>query len=455
MEYISRTILTVTQLTEEIRKTLESEFPSVWVQGEISNCKRAPSGHFYFTLKDDASQIRCVMFKNQNKFLKFKIEDGLKALAWGRINVYSPRGEYQLIVETLEPAGLGGLMLALEQLKAKLTEEGLFDLSRKKTLPRRPENVGVVTSASGAAVRDIIRIIRRRSPGINILLSPTSVQGDKAPDEIVQALGRLVRLGTSEVIIIGRGGGSIEDLWAFNDERVVRAIASCPIPIVSAVGHETDFTLSDLAADIRASTPSAAAEIVAPDDNETWDTVSHLTARLRNAITNCLERNYQTLDDLTRAFQRPLRRIQEARFRLEDFVGRMRISALRSMNSSRRDVEAIQARLRPELLRRSLVSSSESLVLLSNRLERATRASLDEYRNRLNGLAAQLDALSPFRVLSRGYSITFRKVDDSVVSEIASVTEGDEIKTLVSDGEIVSRVILSRSTPWDSPISKE
>ena len=455
MESISRNILTVTQLTEEIRKILEGTFPSVWVQGEISNFKRAPSGHSYFTLKDDASQIRCVMFKNQNRFLKFKIEDGLKVLAWGRVNVYSPRGEYQLIVETLEPAGLGGLMLALEQLKAKLATEGLFDVSRKMPLPRRPRNIGVVTSASGAAVRDIIRIIRRRSPGINILLSPTSVQGDKAPDEIVEALGRLAGLGKSEVIIIGRGGGSIEDLWAFNDEKVVRAIASCQIPIVSAVGHETDFTLSDLAADVRASTPSAAAEIVAPDDSETWDTISHLTTRLRNAVSNCLTRNFQTLDDLTKAFQRPLRRIQEERYKLEDLTGRMRNCSLRNVNSSRRDLESMRARLRPELLRRSLALSSESLGALSSRLERVTRTSLEEYRNRLNGLAAQLDALSPFKILSRGYSITFKKVDDSIIRQVGSVAEGDEIRTLVSDGEIVSKVILSNLTPVKSTIIKE
>lgn len=302
MEFNERKILSVTELTEEIRKILEGTFPSVWVQGEISNFKRAPSGHAYFTLKDENSQLRSVMFKNQNRSLKFKLEDGLKILAWGRVNVYSPRGEYQLIVETMEPAGLGGLMLALEQLKAKLSAEGLFDVSRKRPLPRRPHNVGVVTSATGAAVRDIIRIIKRRSPGINILVSPTSVQGDKAPDEIVAALGKLTISGVPEVIIIGRGGGSIEDLWAFNDERVVRAIASCPVPIVSAVGHETDFTLSDLASDLRASTPSAAAELIAPDDEETWETISHMVARLKNVMLNYLNRNVQNLDELTRAF---------------------------------------------------------------------------------------------------------------------------------------------------------
>ena len=452
MEFNERKILSVTELTEEIRKILEGTFPSVWVQGEISNFKRAPSGHAYFTLKDENSQLRSVMFKNQNRSLKFKLEDGLKILAWGRVNVYSPRGEYQLIVETMEPAGLGGLMLALEQLKAKLAAEGLFDVSRKRPLPRRPHNVGVVTSATGAAVRDIIRIIKRRSPGINILVSPTSVQGDKAPDEIVAALGKLTISGVPEVIIIGRGGGSIEDLWAFNDERVVRAIASCPVPIVSAVGHETDFTLSDFASDLRASTPSAAAELIAPDDEETWETISHMVARLKNVMLNQLNRNAQNLDELTRAFQYPMRRIEEEKSKFEDLLGRMRKGSLRTMTSLRRDLETMSGRLRPEILKRCLLLSIEAREGLSGRLERSMKTSLEESRSSLNGLSAQLDALSPFKVLERGYSITFRRVDGSVVRESKTVVSGDEIRTLVSDGEIVSRVITSNLIPINREI---
>ncbi|MGC8602329.1 MAG: exodeoxyribonuclease VII large subunit [Desulfomonilaceae bacterium] len=455
MEFGERKIFTVSELTEEIRKILEGTFPSIWVQGEISNFKRAPSGHSYFTLKDDGSQIRCVMFKNQGRFLKFKLEDGLKVLASGRVNVYSPRGEYQLILEVLEPAGFGGLMLALEQLKAKLFAEGLFDASRKKSLPKRPYNVGVVTSATGAAVRDIIRIIKRRSPGINILISPTSVQGDKAPDEIVEALRRLIISGNLDVIIIGRGGGSIEDLWAFNDEKVVRAIASCEVPVVSAIGHETDFTLSDLAADLRASTPSAAAEIVAPDDSETWDAVSHLVARLRNGVRNSLTHNTQTLDELTHSFHYPLRRIQEERSKLEDFIARMKTHSLRIVSSARKDLEAMNQRVRPELLRKCLMLYVESFEGLSCRLERSIKISLDEYKNRLSGLGAQLDALSPFKIISRGYTVTFKKADGSVVREIKSVAKGDEIRTLVSDGEIISQVIISNMIPINSSILKK
>lgn len=440
MEYTERKILTVTELTEEIRKILEGGFSSVWVQGEISNYKRAPSGHSYFTLKDDNSQVKSVMFKGQSRFLKFKLEDGLKVLGWGRVSVYSPRGEYQLVVETLEPVGLGSLMLALEQLKAKLSAEGLFEVSRKKSLPRKPQTVGVVTSATGAAVRDIIRIIQRRSPGVNVVVSPTSVQGEKAPGEIIAALNRLVVSNLPDVIIIGRGGGSIEDLWAFNDETVVRSIAMCPMPIISAVGHETDFTLSDFAADVRASTPSAAAELVVPDDRETWDTVSHLFARLKNSMFNCLSRNVQTLDEITRTFLQPLRRIQDERLRLRDLSDRIKKNALRIVALARKDLEAMLVRLRPDILTRTHDVASDDLMQLNGRLSRSIRLSLEDFRQRLSGLVAQLETLSPLKVMLRGYSITFKVEDGSLVNEAQAVSQGEEIRTLVSYGEIISVV---------------
>ena len=440
MEYTERKILTVTELTEEIRKILEGGFSSVWVQGEISNYKRAPSGHSYFTLKDDKSQVKSVMFKGQSRFLKFKLEDGLKVLGWGRVSVYSPRGEYQLVVETLEPVGLGSLMLALEQLKAKLSAEGLFEVSRKKSLPRKPQTVGVVTSATGAAVRDIIRIIQRRSPGVNVVVSPTSVQGEKAPGEIIAALNRLVVSNLPDVIIIGRGGGSIEDLWAFNDETVVRSIAMCPMPIISAVGHETDFTLSDFAADVRASTPSAAAELVVPDDRETWDTVSHLFARLKNSMFNCLSRNVQTLDEITRTFLQPLRRIQDERLRLRDLSDRIKKNALRIVALARKDLEAMLVRLRPDILTRTHDVASDDLMQLNGRLSRSIRLSLEDFRQRLSGLVAQLETLSPLKVMLRGYSITFKVEDGSLVNEAQAVSQGEEIRTLVSYGEIISVV---------------
>jgi len=265
MDLPNRKVYTVSEFTGKIREILEREYPSVWIQGEISNFHSAPSGHLYFILKDDAAQIRCVMFRLQSRFLKFRPEDGLHIIAWGRVSVYALRGEYQLILDTMEPLGFGSLMLAFEQLKNKLAQEGLFDESRKKPLPSFPKTVGLVTSSRGAAVKDMIRILRNRAPWVNILVSPASVQGDKAPDEITAAIQRLCAAGDVDVIIVGRGGGPIEDLWAFNDERVVRAVASCRLPIVSAVGHETDFTLTDFAADLRAPTPSADAQMLVTD----------------------------------------------------------------------------------------------------------------------------------------------------------------------------------------------
>ncbi|MFH0957401.1 MAG: exodeoxyribonuclease VII large subunit, partial [Pseudomonadota bacterium] len=340
----------------------------------------------------------------------------------------------------LEPVGLGSLMLALEQLKAKLSVEGLFEASRKKCLPRKPQTVGVVTSATGAAVRDIIRIIQRRSPGVNVVVSPTSVQGEKAPNEIIDALNRLVASKLADVIIIGRGGGSIEDLWAFNDEAVVRSIAMCPTPIISAVGHETDFTLADLVADVRASTPSAAAELVVPDDRETWDTISHLVARLKNGMFNCLSRNVQTLDEITRTFLQPMRKIQDEHLKLKDLADRIKKNALRIVALARKDLEIMSVRLRPEILARTLNVASDDLKQLNQRLQRSIRLSLEDSKKRLSGFAAQLDNLSPLRVMHRGYSITFRVSDGSLVKEAQSLTPGEAIRTLVSDGEIISVV---------------
>ncbi|MEJ2717664.1 MAG: exodeoxyribonuclease VII large subunit, partial [Deltaproteobacteria bacterium] len=350
MELPERKIFTVTELTEQIKHLLEYEYPSVWVQGEISNFRSAPSGHYYFTLKDEHAQVRCVMFKPQNRFLKFRPESGLEVIAWGRLSVYSPRGEYQLILDTMEPRGIGSLMLAFEQLRDKLAAEGLFDEARKKKLPPFPKTVGLVTSRKGAAVRDMIRIATRRSPGIHILVSSTSVQGDRAPDEIVEALGRVTRADDVDVIIIGRGGGAIEDLWAFNDEKVVRAVAACPMPIVSAVGHETDFTLTDFAADVRASTPSSAAEIVVTDRRELQEGVLHLVARLRASVTSILDRYTRITGETVKRLYDPRRRIEERRQRLDELTTRLGLGIRRRLTVLRRETGATADRLRPEFL---------------------------------------------------------------------------------------------------------
>jgi exodeoxyribonuclease VII large subunit len=440
MELPERKIFTVSELTGRISDLLEQKFPSVWIQGEVSNFRPAPSGHVYFTLKDDQAQIRCVMFKIQTRFLKFRLENGLHVIAWGRLSVYALRGEYQLILDTMEPVGLGSLMLAFEQLKSRLAAEGLFDKSRKKPVPRLPKRIGIVTSPRGAAVRDMIRIIRRRLPGTNILLSPATVQGDHAPEEIRTAVRRLCEAGDVDVIILGRGGGAIEDLWAFNDERVVRTVADCTLPIVSAVGHETDVTLTDFAADLRASTPSAAAELLVPDKRELEAAVDHLEARLRNAVFSVLERNFRTVDELVNRFSDPRRQIQEKRMRLDELTLRLARIMRRTMASSRKDVESVASRCRPVHLSKTLASGKADVTGLFDRLSRCIHGTLKEDRASVENLASRLDSLSPLAVLSRGYSITFRAETSTVVTDSATVQAGDALKVRLHRGEVYCRV---------------
>ena len=440
MELPERKIYTVSELTVQIRDLLEREFPSVWIQGEVSNLRSAPSGHVYFTLKDEAAQIRCVMFKLQRRFLKFRLEDGLHVIAWGRISVYSLRGEYQLILDTMEPVGLGSLMLAFEQLKKRLTAEGLFDERQKKPLPPFPKRIGLVTSSRGAAVRDMIRISRRRFPGTHILVSPASVQGDRAPEEIVAAIDRLCHAGDVDVIIVGRGGGSIEDLWAFNDEKVVRAVAGCPLPTVSAVGHETDVTLTDFAADLRASTPSAAAEMVVPDKQDLQEGVIHLAARMRSCMRNFLERRVGILNELLRQLYDPRRQIQERRMRLDDLTIRLSSTIRRKLEMEGREIEAVATRLRPEYLNRGIQAGRDQCSALLTGLLRAMRNSLKECRSSVENIAARLDGLSPLSVLARGYSITVRPEMGTVISDAAQVRTGEEVLVRLHRGELSCQV---------------
>ncbi len=436
MELPERKIYTVSELTSEIKDLLEGEFPSVWVQGEISNFRPAPSGHHYFTLKDASSQIRCVMFKTQSRFLKFRPEDGLEVIAWGRLSVYVPRGEYQLILDTMEPRGFGSLMLAFEQLRDKLAAEGLFNDSRKRPLPAFPKTIGLVTSRKGAAARDMIRIAERRFPGINILLSSTSVQGEKAPQEIVAALERLCASGEPDVIIIGRGGGSIEDLWAFNDEKVVRAVASCPLPIVSAVGHETDFTLTDFAADLRAPTPSAAAELVVPNWRDLQDGVLHLTARARSSINRVLERAVGTVREGLKRLHDPRRKINERRQRLDDLTARLESATRRRLTSLTQETRGTVGRLRPDHLKNKLHALNEQRETLLGRLVRSQRASLKDSRGVLGNLASRLESLSPVAVLSRGYSVTVHPEKGIVIRDVADVELGEIVRVMLQRGAL-------------------
>lgn len=391
-------VYSVSQVNKLIKALVEDErrFANIQVRGEISNFKRYSSGHCYFTLKDAGGVLKAVMFKTAARTLRFEPQNGDTVIAVGRISVYERDGVYQLYTDLMIPEGTGDLMLAFEQLKQKLLNEGLFDESRKKQLPVNPKTVGIITSPSGAAVRDLITVSRRRNKGIKLLLYPVRVQGKEAPAEIAHAIEFMNRNKMADVLIVGRGGGSIEELWAFNEEQTVRAVAASEIPVVSAVGHETDFTLTDFASDKRAATPSQAAEIVVADANAYLNSVAELEKRLKNTVLNRLALSETTLERLQNlwALSNP-QRMLEGRMQRFDFA--------------------------------------------SVRLEQVFNAALTQKQHSCGVLAAKLDALSPLTVLARGYSVT-ENMGGKIIRSIADVRWGDEIVTQVGDGNVISVV---------------
>jgi exodeoxyribonuclease VII large subunit len=386
--------LTVKELTRIVKELLEGtlEIQGIWVRGEISNFKRHTSGHLYFTLKDDAAQVRCVMFKTRAFRLKFGPEDGMAVLVYGSVGVYERDGAYQLYVDDMQPDGIGSLYKAFVQLKSRLEAEGLFDVAKKRRLPVLPQRIGVVTSLKGAAVRDIINIAQRRWPGVSLVLSDVLVQGDGAPVDIIRGLSLVTRVPGVEAVIVGRGGGSIEELWAFNSEALARAIRACPVPVVSAVGHETDFTIADFAADVRAPTPSAAAEIVVPDVRRICDEMSVRRSRMTQAIKRMLgERKYA-------------------------------VAALSSRPVLRRGIDLVlQRRQHIDDMRYALVRYAGHLTDLRN--------------SQVQALAGKLEALSPLGILSRGYAICSRP-DGSVLRDATQVAAGERVGVRLSRGMI-------------------
>jgi exodeoxyribonuclease VII large subunit len=373
-------VYTVSDLTREIRDILESNFPSIWVEGEISNCHLHSSGHLYFTLKDDRAQIRAVMFRSQVQYLSFVPEDGMHVLCLGRLGVYEARGEYQLYLDFMEPRGVGALLLAFEQLKARLAREGLFNQERKRRIPFLPRVVGIVTSPTGAVIRDMLQILGRRFPNLQVVVRPVKVQGEGAAEEISQAIEDLNQWPGVDVIVVARGGGSLEDLWAFNEEKVARAIAASKVPVVSAVGHEVDYTIADFVADLRAPTPSAAAELIVP-----------LKADLERAI----------LDLRTRLLHAMEKNLKDRRAHVSNFMGRL---------------QDPRRRVRQErLLLDELLSS----------LQRAMKAELKLKRSLLEQRAAVLETLSPLKILGRGYSIVRRHPQREIIREASSLSKGD------------------------------
>jgi exodeoxyribonuclease VII large subunit len=412
-------ILTVGALNKLIRRRLEDEFSTLWLRGEISNFKAHPSGHFYFSLKDKEAQISAVMFRGFNSQLRFKPEDGMEVVVRGKITVYEPRGNYQIFCETMEPVGAGALQKAFEQLKRKLQAEGLFDSSRKRAIPAAPRHIAIVTSPSGAAIRDMLNVLGRRYKAAKITIVPCAVQGVKATAEIVRGLELANRLKDADVIIVGRGGGSVEDMWSFNEEAVARAIVASRLPVISAVGHEVDFTIADFVADLRAPTPSAAAELVAKNADE----LSASIRRLERGLITCYLGQINRLVERVRTSQRllidPRRKIADAIIRCDDLMDRLERMIYESIDRTRLELDMNTDRMKSRFQRR-----------------------LDFARSRFAKSAAMLDGLSPLKVLDRGYAIATRA--GRAITDADALSKGDLVEVRVAKGKFEAEITRSK-----------
>ncbi|HEX6834105.1 MAG TPA: exodeoxyribonuclease VII large subunit [Rudaea sp.] len=437
-----REIYTPSSLTRMARDVLEDTFPLIWVEGEISNCSRPGSGHIYFSLKDSSAQIRCAMFRNRSIYLRFKPGDGQRVLARVRVSLYEARGEFQLIVEHMEPAGEGALLREFERLKAKLAAEGLFDAQLKRPLPKLPRRIGVVTSPTGAAIRDVLSVLARRFPLAEVEILPVPVQGREAPPAIARMLQRASGMRRHDVLLVTRGGGSLEDLWAFNDEAVVRAIRACAIPVVSAVGHEIDVTLADFAADLRAPTPSAAAEILVPDQLA----MRRLLERDLQRITRCLRHRVETASQkLDHAIarlraQHPLARFKRDRERFAALGRRLRMARASRMLAAKNRLTAAGTRLFARNPALPIANARRHAQYLRDRLRAATIRQLETRVRRVGELARALNAVSPLATLQRGYAILVDTEHRRVVKSVLDTAPGRRLAARVADGDIAVRV---------------
>ena len=434
-------IYSVSQLNREVRDLIEHGLPGLWVEGELSNVAHPASGHIYFTLKDSQAQVRCAMFRMHNRTLKFRPENGTQVLVHARAGLYETRGEYQLVVDQMEEAGDGALRRAFELLKQRLDTEGLFDTQHKQALPPLPVRIGVITSPTGAAIRDILSVLARRFPAIPVLIYPVAVQGEGAGEQIARALQRAAERAECDVLILARGGGSLEDLWAFNEEVVARAIHACPIPVVSGVGHEIDFTIADFAADQRAPTPSAAAELLSPDQNEWRATLQRQAGLLHAAIMARVRRQQQQLTWLTQRLQQqhPGRRLRERMQRLDELDQRLQLAwrALWRERSGR--LGTLNARLHQHTPLHRLNALGTRRQHLQQRLHLAARRLLEQRRVQLAGTLRALDTVSPLSTLARGYAIV-QTQEGQVVRAAGEVNTGDRVQTRLGSGQLICTV---------------
>ena len=437
-----RRTYTVTELNAHIHNLLEAEFDDIWVAGEISGCRMAASGHCYFTLKDKDAQVRCACFRSSLRYLRFKPQDGMAILARGRIDVFEARGEYQLLVEVIEPQGHGALQFAFEQLKRKLATEGLFDTARKRAIPKLPQRIGLITSPSGAVIRDMLQILERRFPGLHLRLYPVLVQGEGSVEGVSRALEYFSAAGWAQVVIVARGGGSLEDLWTFNEEAVARAIAASAVPVISAVGHETDFTIADFVADLRAPTPSAAAELVICTRQELLEQIGASEQKLLQAaryrIAMSTRRLHQQgLDRMTTTLHRSIGRRQQ---RVDELEYRMRDRMRQEIASRRRRFDLLLARLRRQDLRLRFADARRRIDAANSALEHRIRLRLTRLRGRLEPSIAHLTQLSPLKILERGYAIVTNEHGE-IVKLPAQAAIGSNVRMRLAAGRLIAEVI--------------
>ena len=433
-----RRIVTVAELTAGIKTSLESGFGELWVEGEISNCRVWNTGHVYFTLKDQTAQLKAVMFRSAYRYLKFKVDDGIHVVARGRLSVYEPKGEYQLVCEHLEPQGRGALQLAFEQLKRKLQAEGLFAAARKRPIPALPHKIGIVTSLDGAALKDIIKVLSRRHPNAHLVVRPVRVQGDGAGEDIARALKAITRVPGVDVVIVGRGGGSIEDLWAFNEEVLARAIAASSVPVIAAVGHEVDVTIADFVADLRAPTPSAAAEMVVTGKEEASARIDRLQGRLEAAMRAGIQRRRQVLHVLTsrRGLAGWQVRVAMQGRHISELTHALRRAATVLVARRAREHQLRVSRLEARDVRRSLAVVRSRLDAADGRLAATGARALERAQARLATAAGRLQTLSPLGVLARGYAVCWNSERSAIIRDSDAVNPGDRVRVTLHKGEL-------------------
>ena len=434
-----RQILSVSQLNRSVRHLLETQLPMLWVEGEISNFARPASGHWYLTLKDDQAQVRCAMFRNANQRVNFQPTNGTQVLVRCRAGLYEGRGEYQLVVEHMEEAGFGALQRKFEQLKQQLSDEGLFDNQHKQPMPESLSHIGVITSATGAAIKDILSVLNRRFPAIQVTVFPTAVQGEQAAGQIVDALTLANQHGQCDALIVGRGGGSLEDLWSFNEESVARAIFASDIPVVSAVGHEVDFTIADFVADLRAPTPSAAAELLSPDGEEMLNQFEGLELLLAEATIRKIRQLEQRTDYLQKRLQHPGRKLQEQSQHLDHLDIRLRRAMAGKLQQQRLQGQSLQDRLLRQSPSDAIALRKQAVATSVKQMIRAVNQQLETKQNQTAQAMHLLDTVSPLKTLGRGYSI-IRDKQNAVVRSVTEVQAGDQLKGQLVDGELVLAV---------------